>query len=110
MEAVEEVEKAKPNIQAQADQTQANIVDGAQHVGKIDMADVKLRMIWARLGWIDAQALSLLSSDLEAEWMLLKVLVGLLLLLKHLLYMNMTIDGMPLLLLLHFFRPFLLQC
>ena len=79
---------AKPNIQAKVDQIQVN---RAQHVGKIDVVDVKLLVIWLRLGWIDAQASSLLSSDLEAEWMLLKVLVGLLLLPKHLLYVNMTV-------------------
>ena len=76
VEAVKEVERAKSDMQVKADQTQASIVDGARCAGKIGVADVKLRVIRARLEWIDAQASSSLSSDLEAERALLKALAG----------------------------------
>ena len=70
-EAQAEVERAKRDMQARMEQSQASILDGASCSGKLDAAEVKLRSINARLAEISNQPLS---SDLEAERALLQAL------------------------------------
>ncbi|KAF9221927.1 kinesin-domain-containing protein [Gyrodon lividus] len=78
-EANAEVERAKQDMQARTEQTQASIIDGASCAGKISAAEVKLRAIRARLAQIEAQTSSSLPlfPDLEAERALLQALAGL---------------------------------
>ncbi|THH10131.1 hypothetical protein EW146_g8471 [Bondarzewia mesenterica] len=65
----------KKDMQVRADQTQAPIFDGASCGGKLSAAQIKLRVVRARLNELDKQASSSplgLSPDLEAERGLLK--------------------------------------
>jgi len=73
-EAQAEVERAKKDMQARMEQTQASITDGASCSGKLNAAEAKLRCINARLAEIGNQCLSPLSSGLEAERALLQAL------------------------------------
>lgn len=76
-EGVAEVEKAKKDLQAKADQTQSVIVDGSRCQGRITAARSKCDTIRTRLGQIDAESLSStgLSADLAAERSLLLALL-----------------------------------
>ncbi|KAI0068888.1 hypothetical protein BV25DRAFT_1817810 [Artomyces pyxidatus] len=76
-EAQAEVDRAKNDMQARAEQTQASILDGASCAGKLSSAQIKLRIIRSRLQDLDklASASSTgLSADLEAERGLLQAL------------------------------------
>ncbi|KAG6334382.1 hypothetical protein ID866_4703 [Astraeus odoratus] len=75
-EAQAEVERAKKDMQAKMEQTQASIMDGASSAGKLSAAEVKLRSINARLSAINEQSSAPLSSDLLAERALLQALAG----------------------------------
>ncbi|KAF8845737.1 kinesin-domain-containing protein [Paxillus ammoniavirescens] len=78
-EANAEVERAKHDMQARMEQTQASIIDGASCAGKLSAAEVKIRAIRARLAQIEAQATSSsspISPDLKAEHALLQALAG----------------------------------
>ena len=67
-EALAEVERAKADMQAKTDQTQPSLVDGATCAGKLSVAEVKLKVIRARLSELDILASSgSLCADLEAE-------------------------------------------
>ena len=74
-EANAEVERAKQDMQARMEQTQASIIDGASCAGKISAAEDKLFAIRARVAQIDALVTST-SPDLEAERALLQALAG----------------------------------
>ncbi|KAI0759930.1 P-loop containing nucleoside triphosphate hydrolase protein [Irpex lacteus] len=76
-EAAMEVERARTDMQLKTDQTQPSLLDGATCTAKITAAEVKLKVIRARLAEIDALAASgSLSADLEAERGLLKALAS----------------------------------
>jgi kinesin family protein 18/19 len=67
-ESDSEVERVKKDLQGMFEQTRTSIADGAVCVGKVAIADAKLRAIQTRLNQIEAQNSSTsLSSDLEAE-------------------------------------------
>ena len=72
-EALAEVDRAKKDLQAKADQTRPVIIDGSKCEGRIAAAKSKCDTIRARLGQIDAESLSPggLSADLVAERSLL---------------------------------------
>ena len=76
-EALAEVERAKKDIQAKADQTQSVIIDGSRCQGRIAAAKSRCDTIRSRLGQIDAESLSPagLSTDLAAERSLLFTLL-----------------------------------
>ncbi|KAF9651055.1 kinesin-domain-containing protein [Thelephora ganbajun] len=76
-ESLAEVEKAKKDLQAKADQTQSVIIDGSRCQGRIVAAKSKCDTIRIRLGQIDAGSLSStgLSADLAAERSLLLALL-----------------------------------
>jgi kinesin family protein 18/19 len=76
-EASAEVERAKKDLQAKAEQTQPVIVDGSRCQGRIAAAKSKCDTIRTRLGQIDAESLSPtgLSADLVAERSLLLALL-----------------------------------
>lgn len=73
-EAQAEVERAKKDMQARMEQSQASITDGASCSGRLNAAETKLRCINARLAEIGNQSLSPLSPGLEAERALLQAL------------------------------------
>jgi len=77
VEALAEVERAKKNLQAKADQTRSVIIDGSRCQGRIAAAKSKCDTIRSRLGQIDAESLSPagLSADLAAERSLLFALL-----------------------------------
>ena len=79
-EANAEVERAKQDMQARMEQTQASITDGASCAGKISAAEDKLFAIRARVAQIDALMTGCSSfppsPDLEAERALLQALAG----------------------------------
>ena len=79
-EANAEVERAKQDMQARMEQTQASISDGASCAGKISAAEDKLFAIRARVAQIDALMTGCSSlppsPELEAERALLQVLAG----------------------------------
>lgn len=76
-EAALEVQRAKTDMQAKTDQTQPSLVDGATCSGKLSVAEVKLKVIKARLLELDSQASSgPLPADLEAERGLLRALAA----------------------------------
>jgi kinesin family protein 18/19 len=72
-EALAEVERAKKDLQAKADQTRSVIIDGSRCQGRVVAARFKCDTIRTRLGQIDAESLSPtgLSADLAAERSLL---------------------------------------
>jgi len=72
-EALADVERAKKDLQAKADQTQSVIIDGSRCQGRIAAAKSKCDAIRSRLGQIGAESLSPagLSADLAAERSLL---------------------------------------
>ena len=76
-EALAEVERAKKDLQAKADQTISVITDGSRCQGRIVAAKSKCDAIRARLSQIDAGSLSPtgLSADLAAERSLLLALL-----------------------------------
>jgi kinesin family protein 18/19 len=76
-EALAEVERAKKDLQAKADQTRSVIIDGSRCQGRISAAKSKCDTIRSRLGQIDAESLSPagLSADLAAERSLLFALL-----------------------------------
>ena len=76
-EALAEVERAKKDLQAKADQTRPVIIDGSRCEGRIAAARSKCDVIRARLGLIDAESSSptTLSADLAAERSLLLALL-----------------------------------
>ena len=76
-ETLAEVEKAKKDLQAKADQTQPAIIDGSRCQGRIAAAKSKCNVIRARLGQIDAESLSPAgpSADLAAERSLILTLL-----------------------------------
>ncbi|KAI0755479.1 P-loop containing nucleoside triphosphate hydrolase protein [Irpex lacteus] len=75
-EAAMEVERARTDMQLKTDQP-PSLLDGATCAAKITAAEVKLKVIRARLAEIDALAASgSLSADLEAERGLLKALAS----------------------------------
>lgn len=78
-EANGEVERAKQDMQARMERTQASIVDGASCAGKISAAQGKLFAIRARIAQIDTLMTGYSSVpplDLEAERALLQTLAG----------------------------------
>ena len=76
-ESAVEVERAKADMQTKTDQTQPSLVDGATCAGKLTVAEVKLKVIRARLEELDSLASSgVLSADLEAERGLLRALAA----------------------------------
>ncbi|KAH0839720.1 P-loop containing nucleoside triphosphate hydrolase protein [Lanmaoa asiatica] len=79
-EANAEVERAKQDMQARMEQTQASIIEGASCAGKISAAEHKLFAIRARVAQIDALMAGCssfpTSPDLEAERTLLQALAG----------------------------------
>lgn len=79
-EANAEVERAKQDMQARMEQTQASIIDGAFCAGRISAAEGKLLAIRARAAQIDALMAGSSSfppsPDLEAERALLQALAG----------------------------------
>ena len=76
-EALAEVERAKKDLQAKADQTRPVIIDGSRCEGRIAAARSKCDVIRARLGLIDAESSSptTLSADPAAERSLLLALL-----------------------------------
>ena len=76
-EGLAELERAKKDIQAKADQTQLAIVDGSRCQGRIAAAKSKCHVIRTRLGQIDAESLSPagLPADLAAERSLMLALL-----------------------------------
>ncbi|KAG6832900.1 hypothetical protein H0H92_004784 [Tricholoma furcatifolium] len=75
MEASAEVERAKSDMKAKADQTKDSIVDGATCTGTLTVAKAKLAPVHARIAEIEKKALSgPLPADLEAERALLRAL------------------------------------
>ena len=77
VEGLAEMERAKKDLQAKADQTQSVIIDGSRCQGRIAAAKSKCDTIRTRLGQIDAESLSPtgLSADLAAERSLLLALL-----------------------------------
>lgn len=73
-DAALEVEKGKADMQLKADQVRPSIVEGASCASKITVAEMKLKVIRARLAEIDAH--TPLTPDLEAERGLLQALAG----------------------------------
>ncbi|KAI0053046.1 kinesin-domain-containing protein [Auriscalpium vulgare] len=74
-EAQAEVDRAKNDMKARAEQTQSAIQDGALCSGKLSSAQIKIRVIRARLHELERLASSSdLSPDLEAERGLLQAL------------------------------------
>ncbi|KAI0320616.1 kinesin-domain-containing protein [Amylostereum chailletii] len=79
LEAQAEVQRAKADMEAKANQTQASILDGASCAGRISAAHLKLRAIQSRLQELEKLAKASaagLSPDLEAERGLLKALAA----------------------------------
>ena len=76
-EALAEVERAKKDLQAKADQTHPTIVDGSRCQGRAAAAKFKCDAIRTRLCQVDAESLSPtgLSADLAAERSLLLALL-----------------------------------
>ena len=76
-EALAEVERAKKDLRAKADQTQSVIIDGSRCQGRIAAAKTKCDTIRSRLGQIDAESLppAGLSTDRAAERSLLLALL-----------------------------------
>jgi kinesin family member 18/19 len=76
-EALAEVERAKEDLQAKADQTKPTIIDGSRCQGRTAAAKSKCDAIRTRLGQVDAESLSPagLSADLSAERSLLLALL-----------------------------------
>ena len=79
-EANAEVERAKQDMQARMEQTQATIIDGASCAGMISAAEDKLLAIRARVAQIDTisteSSPNPASADLEAERALLQAFAG----------------------------------
>ena len=73
-DAAGEVDKAKRDLQQKADQTRAQILDGAACTGKLDVAEAKLGVIRARLTELETSGAK--SADVEAERGLLRALAG----------------------------------
>jgi kinesin family protein 18/19 len=76
-EALAEVERARKDLRAKADQTQSVIIDGSRCQGRIAAAKTKCDTIRSRLGQIDAESLppAGLSTDRAAERSLLLALL-----------------------------------